>query len=143
MTRQSRDIFSPEKRSEIMRAVKSRDTKPEIALRKALFGMGLRYRVNVRRLPGSPDIVFAKRRAIIFVHGCFWHGHDCKRGARVPKSNSAYWRRKIAANTARDKKNVAALQKDGWRVKIIWECRLKDLSIEANKIAGWVLDRRQ
>jgi DNA mismatch endonuclease (patch repair protein) len=142
MTRKKRtDIFTPEKRSEIMRAVKGANTKPEIALRKALFAKGFRYRINVKDLPGKPDIVFPGRRAIIFVHGCFWHGHACARGKRTPKTNASYWREKIARNRLRDKKVIAALQRHGWSVKISWECDLKDLPEEANKIAGWLVKR--
>ncbi|OFW98599.1 MAG: very short patch repair endonuclease [Alphaproteobacteria bacterium RIFCSPHIGHO2_12_FULL_63_12] len=136
------DIFPAEKRSEIMRAVKAKDTKPEIALRKALFSKGFRYRLHVKTLPGRPDIVFPKHRAVIFVHGCFWHGHDCVRGARAPKTNAEYWRSKIARNRKRDHDAIVALQRHGWRIKISWECDLKDLPGEANKIAGW-LARRQ
>ncbi|MFZ5616382.1 MAG: very short patch repair endonuclease [Pseudomonadota bacterium] len=140
MTRKKKrtDIFSAEKRSEIMRAVKAKDTKPEIALRKALFAKGFRYRLNVRDLPGKPDLVFPKYRAVLFVHGCFWHGHDCARGARAPKTNAAYWRAKIARNRLRDRETIAALQRHGWYVKISWECDLKDLPSEANKVAGWL-----
>ena len=121
------DVFTPEKRSAIMRAVKSRDTKPEIALRKALFALGYRYRLNVKTLPGKPDLVFPKHRTVIFVHGCFWHGHDCKRGNRIPKTNRAYWTEKIARNKARDLRNAAALEAAGWRVLTLWECELKTL----------------
>ncbi len=121
------DVFPPHKRSSIMRAVKSENTKPEIALRKALFALGFRYRLNVKALPGKPDLVFPKHRTVIFVHGCFWHGHGCKRGKRVPKTNTAYWTEKIARNKARDRKNAAALRKLGWRVVTIWECKLKNL----------------
>ena len=144
MTRKKRrtDVFAPEKRSEIMRAVKGRDTKPEIALRKALFAKGFRYRVNVKTLPGKPDIVLPKHKAIIFVHGCFWHGHDCPRGKRPPKTNAAYWRRKILRNQERDHEAIAALQRQGWKIKISWECDLKHLPEEANKIAGWLVKRR-
>ncbi len=136
------DVFTPEKRSEIMRAVKSADTGPEIRLRKALHAKGFRYRLNVTTLPGKPDLVFAKYRAVLFVHGCFWHGHDCQRGARIPKSNTAYWRAKIARNVKRDHENIAALQRHGWSVKISWECDLKDLPKEANKVAGWLKSRK-
>lgn len=122
------DVFSPEKRSAVMRAVKSKDTKPEIAVRKALFALGYRYRLNVKDLPGKPDLVFPKYRAVIFVHGCFWHGHDCKRGARTPKTNTAYWTSKIARNKARDKNNAAALRKLGWRVITLWACKLDKLN---------------
>ncbi|NOX81845.1 MAG: DNA mismatch endonuclease Vsr [Alphaproteobacteria bacterium] len=111
-----------------MRAVKSKDTKPEIVVRKALFALGYRYRLNVKHLPGKPDLVFAKYRTVIFVHGCFWHGHHCKRGARTPKTNTAYWTNKIARNKARDKKNAAALRKLGWRVITLWECKLNKLN---------------
>lgn len=127
MTRKRADVFSPQKRSEVMRAVKGKDTKPEIALRKALHRLGYRYRLNVRDLPGKPDLVFPKHRAVLFLHGCFWHGHGCKRGRRVPKTNRAYWTEKIARNRARDKKNAAALKALGWRVITIWECELPDL----------------
>lgn len=129
------DVFSKEKRSEVMRAVKGKDTTPEVALRKALFALGYRYRLNVKNLPGKPDLVFPKHRTVIFVHGCFWHGHDCKRGARMPKSNVDYWRKKIAGNQARDKRNVAALEDLGWRVITVWECELKSLNPASLPIA--------
>ena len=125
--RHSTDVFSKEKRSEIMRAVKSENTKPELQLRKALHRLGYRYRLNVKTLPGKPDIVFPKYRTVIFMHGCFWHGHNCKRGARIPKTNTDYWTEKVARNRLRDQKNAAALKKLGWRVVTIWECQLKTL----------------
>lgn len=130
------DVFSKEKRSEVMRAVKGKDTKPEVRLRKALFALGYRYRLNVKDLPGKPDIVFPKHRTVIFVHGCFWHGHNCKRGARTPKSNTEYWREKIARNKRRDKDNAAALKKLGWRVITVWECELKSLDPASLQIAS-------
>jgi DNA mismatch endonuclease (patch repair protein) len=133
------DPFSPTKRSAIMRAVKGRDTKPELRIRKALFARGFRYRLNDRRLPGSPDLVFPRHGAVIFVHGCFWHGHDCARGQRAPKTNAAYWQAKITRNVNRDKSVIAALRRAGWRVKILWECDLQDAERAANKIAGWLL----
>ncbi len=139
--KKSGDVFAPEKRSEIMRAVRGAGTKPEIALRKALFAKGFRYRLNAKDLPGKPDIVLPKYRAVIFVHGCFWHGHDCPRGRRAPKTNAAYWREKIMRNKERDRIAIAALQRHGWSVKISWECDLKDSSKEANKIAGWLVKR--
>ena len=116
-----------------MRAVKGSNTKPEIALRKKLFALGLRYRLNVKSLPGKPDLVFAKHRTVVFVHGCFWHGHNCKRGRRKPKQNADYWREKIARNKARDKSNATALKKLGWRVVTVWECEIKTL--DAAKLA--------
>jgi DNA mismatch endonuclease (patch repair protein) len=128
VTQKSRtDVFSKEKRSEVMRAVKGENTTPEITLRKKLFALGLRYRLNVKTLPGKPDIVFAKHKTVVFVHGCFWHGHNCKRGRRKPKQNAEYWREKIARNKVRDKSCAAALKKLGWRVVTVWECEIKTL----------------
>lgn len=129
------DVFTPEKRSAVMRAVKGADTKPEIALRKALFRLGLRYRLHVKALPGKPDLVFPRRRAVLFVHGCFWHGHDCARGRRVPKSNRAYWTAKIARNRARDAATGERLAAAGWRVFVAWECEMKDVEATARRLA--------
>ena len=113
-------------RSAVMRAVKSRDTGPELAVRKILRGVAPGYRLNRADLPGKPDIVYAGRRLAIFVHGCFWHGHDCPRGARMPKANAEYWRGKIARNRARDETTLAAYASMGWRTLVIYECELKD-----------------
>ena len=115
-----------EKRSATMRAVKSRDTAPELALRRMLRAIAPGYRLNRADLPGKPDIVYGRRRLAIFMHGCFWHGHDCKRGARMPKENAAYWRAKIARNRARDAANLKALAARGWRTLVVFECALKD-----------------
>ncbi|MGV2981941.1 very short patch repair endonuclease [Camelimonas sp. ID_303_24] len=112
-------------RSRIMRAVRSTDTRPEMTVRRLLHAMGYRYRLHRRDLPGAPDIVFPGRRKLIFVHGCFWHGHDCARGARMPASNADYWRGKIGGNVTRDATHLAALRQAGWRVLIVWECQLK------------------
>ena len=120
------DVYGPEKRSAVMRRVKARDTSPELVVRKALWRLGARYRLHRKDLPGKPDIVLGPRRLAIFVHGCFWHGHDCPRGARVPKANRDYWLAKIARNRARDGCNQQALEAAGWRVETIWECGLKD-----------------
>lgn len=113
-------------RAAVMRRVRSRDTGPEIRVRKVLWALGYRYRLHRRDLPGSPDVVFPGRRIALFVHGCFWHGHDCARGARAPKSNVAYWAAKITRNRARDAAQAAALAAAGWRVLVVWECGLKD-----------------
>ena len=120
------DVYSPEKRSAVMRRVKSKDTSPELAVRKALTRLGARYRLHRKDLPGSPDIVLPARKLALFVHGCFWHGHDCSRGARVPKQNRDYWVGKVGRNMARDEKTRAALTALGWRVETIWACELKD-----------------
>lgn len=135
------DVFSPEKRSEVMRAVKGADTKLEIALRKALFARGFRYRLHAKDLPGKPDLVFPKYRAALFVHGCFWHGHDCARGSRVPKTNRAYWTAKIARNKARDKETTKRLKAQGWRVLVVWECGMKDVEAAAGRLARRIRDR--
>jgi DNA mismatch endonuclease, patch repair protein len=120
------DVYPPEKRSAVMRRVKGKDTAPELKVRRALTALGARYRLNRKDLPGSPDIVMSGRRLAIFVHGCFWHGHDCPRGSRVPKANREYWTAKIARNVARDSRTNSALSEQGWRVETIWECELKD-----------------
>ncbi len=115
-----------EDRSRIMRAVKGRDTKPEMTVRRAVHAMGYRYRLHRKDLPGKPDLVFPTRHKIIFVHGCFWHGHDCARGARTPKTNRDYWVQKISRNRSRDADNLAKLEKLGWKMMIVWECELRD-----------------
>jgi DNA mismatch endonuclease, patch repair protein len=120
------DVYSTEKRSAVMRRVKGRDTTPELTVRRALTRLGARYRLHRKDLPGHPDIVMPGRRLALFVHGCFWHGHDCARGARVPKQNRDYWLAKVARNRARDERSRGALAALGWRVETIWECELKD-----------------
>ncbi len=120
------DVFSPEKRSAVMARVKSRDTAPELKARRLLRAMGLSYRLHRKDLPGAPDIVLPRAKVAVFVHGCFWHGHDCARGARVPKQNRDYWTAKIGRNRARDIKTEAELQALGWRPLILWECEMKD-----------------
>ena len=117
----------PETRSRIMRAVKGQNTTPELVVRRLVFASGYRYRLHRKDLPGKPDLVFPRLRKIIFVHGCFWHGHTCARGARIPQNNRQYWVQKIQRNVIRDRKNRAALKKLGWQVHIIWECKLKDV----------------
>ncbi|HTK34783.1 MAG TPA: very short patch repair endonuclease [Caulobacteraceae bacterium] len=120
------DVFTPEQRSAVMRKVPGKNSSAEMAVRRLLTGMGLRYRLHRKDLPGNPDVVMAGRRLALFVHGCFWHGHDCRRGARAPKANAEYWTAKIARNRARDTASSAALQHMGWRPVTIWECELKD-----------------
>ncbi len=115
-----------EQRSRTMRAVKDRDTKPELAVRRLLYRMGYRYRLHRKDLPGKPDVVFGPRRSVVFVHGCFWHGHSCKRGNRLPKTNGEYWKAKIARNVARHSDQLDGLAADGWSVLTLWECELAD-----------------
>ena len=113
-------------RSDIMRAVRSKNTKPELFLRKRLHAIAPGYRLNRRDIPGSPDIAYVGRKIAIFMNGCFWHGHDCKRGLRVPKDNRDYWVAKIARNRARDEDTLARLAGEGWKTLVVWECDLKD-----------------
>jgi DNA mismatch endonuclease (patch repair protein) len=120
------DVYPPAKRSAVMSRVKGRDTGPEWVVRRALWGLGARYRLHAKGLPGKPDVVMAGRRLVVFVHGCFWHGHSCARGARVPKANRDYWLAKVARNRARDIESSEKLEAAGWRVETVWECELKD-----------------
>ncbi len=113
-------------RSDVMRAVKGRDTAPELLVRKMLRAIAPGYRLCRRDLPGAPDIAYIGRKKAIFVHGCFWHGHECKRGARAPKANADYWREKIAKNRARDQKHLAEYAARGWDVLTVWECETRD-----------------
>ena len=119
------DVFTPEKRSSVMRRVRGKDTGPELAVRRMLWGAGYRYRLQGAHLPGRPDLVLAGRRTAMFVHGCFWHGHDCARGARQPKANAAYWIGKIARNRERDARVTGELRATGWRPVVVWECELR------------------
>lgn len=123
------DILSVEERSERMSRVRQKDTKPEVIVRKFLFSRGFRYRKNDKRYPGSPDIVLPKYHMMIFVNGCFWHGHSGCRAARLPKTRHEFWEEKVSDNMARDARNIRLLEQDRWRVIVVWECELK----EANK----------
>ena len=129
-------------RSEIMRRVRSTDTTPELIVRKLTHSLGFRYRLHKKELPGKPDLVFSGKRKVIFVHGCFWHGHKCKRGNRLPKKNREYWTKKISANIKRDKSHVEELNKAGWSVLTIWECEIKDQDVLARKIVEFLNERR-
>ncbi len=117
---------TPAQRSATMRAVKSRDTSPELAVRALLRNFAPGYRLHRKDITGTPDIAYIGRQRAIFVHGCFWHGHDCARGARAPKVNAEYWRAKIARNVARDARYRDALAAQGWQALIVWECELKN-----------------
>jgi DNA mismatch endonuclease (patch repair protein) len=139
------DVLTPEQRRRCMAKIGGRNTKPEIVLRKALFAAGFRYRLHQRELPGTPDLVFPKYRATVFVHGCFWHGHGCALFV-APETNREFWLKKIAGNRARDERAVAALGESGWRVMTVWECGLRGrnrLPVEklAARIAKWLKAR--
>lgn len=130
-----------------MAAVRARDTKPELLIRKALHAAGFRYRLNARDLPGRPDIVLPRYRAVVFVHGCFWHRHECDL-FRWPESRPEFWREKLDANAARDRKAVEALRETGWRQAVIWECALKgrkkrDFQATMQRLIGWIQSDRK
>ena len=138
MTPKTTDVYPPEKRSAVMRRVKGKDTAPEKVMRRLIWGLGGRYRLHRADLPGKPDIVLPGRRLAVFVHGCFWHGHDCARGARVPKANRDYWLGKVGRNRTRDAASRAALAAAGWRVETIWECDLKDRAALEARVREWL-----
>lgn len=112
-------------RSKTMRAVKSQNTRPEMIVRRLIYALGHRYRLHASDLPGKPDIVFRSRSKVVFVHGCFWHGHDCPRGARPPRHNAEYWSAKIGRNRSRDAETAAQLTQMGWASLVVWECEIK------------------
>jgi DNA mismatch endonuclease (patch repair protein) len=120
------DRVTPEQRSRMMSAIRGKDTAPEMAVRRLAHALGYRFRVHRKDLPGKPDLVFPGRKAVVFVHGCYWHGHGCARGGSGAKSNQAYWGPKITRNRERDVRNAAALEEAGWRVMTVWECEVKD-----------------
>jgi DNA mismatch endonuclease, patch repair protein len=128
MSNKRSDIFSPEKRSQVMSKVRSKDTKPEIVIRRLLHSLGYRFRLYRKELPGNPDIVLPKYKTVIFVNGCFWHQHEGCKKSKLPISNSLFWSVKLQKNVERDKKNIERLEDLGWQVLLIWECQLRDLS---------------
>jgi DNA mismatch endonuclease (patch repair protein) len=121
-----------------MKAVGRRDTGAEMTVRRLLHAKGYRYRLHRRDLPGSPDIVFPRLRKVLFIHGCFWHGHNCSK-RRLPKSNLDYWRRKIEANKERDLRSIAALSELGWNVALVWQCELHDIAVLTVKLDNFLL----
>lgn len=121
------DRVTKEKRSEIMSRIRGKNTSPEMIVRKLVFSLGYRYRLHSKNLPGKPDLIFLGRKKIIFVHGCFWHSHECKIG-HLPKSRINYWQPKLLANRRRDMSNISSLVDVGWKILVIWECETKDLA---------------
>ena len=126
------DNLTAEQRRRNMTAIKSRHTKPEMIVRSIVHRFGFRFRLHDKKLAGKPDIVLPRHKKIILVHGCFWHLHDCKRGNVTPKTNTDYWQNKRFNNVERDKKNLKILENQGWKVLVIWECRIKKLLILEN-----------
>lgn len=141
------DVVDKATRSRMMAGIRNKDTGIELSIRKALFAKGFRYRLNQKSLPGKPDMVFPRYQAILFVHGCFWHGHDCML-FRPPATNREFWQTKIEGNRTRDTRNYEALAKLGWRVAIVWECALRTkgedaLGKVANRLYRWLRGRKK
>lgn len=131
------DVLTPEQRQLNMSRIRGKDTKPEMLIRRGLHARGLRYRLHDRSLPGRPDLVFPKHHTAVFIHGCFWHAHGCPL-SKLPATRQDFWRTKLAANVARDREAVDALQAAGWRVLVIWECALRGPARQKNSV---VLER--
>lgn len=131
------DNLTPEQRSAQMAMVRSKDTKPEMLVRRLVHHMGYRYRIHRRDLPGKPDLVFGPRKKVVFVHGCFWHGHDCSLG-RIPKSRVDFWEAKICKNRNRDKVHLLKLAEVGWESLVVWECQLKKVAELENRIRNFL-----
>lgn len=141
------DIVSPEKRSEMMAGIKGKNTKPELQIRSGIHKRGFRFRICDKRLPGKPDIVFRKYKAVVFVHGCFWHGHDCSL-FRMPTSRTKFWQAKIEKNRINDERARNTLLSTNWRVLEIWECALRgkgkrDFEATIDQISEWLLSTEQ
>ena len=132
------DTIDAARRSRNMSRIRGQHTKPEMEVRRLLHRMGYRYRLHRKDLPGKPDIVFGSRRKVIFVHGCFWHGHSCKRGSRLPKSNVEYWQRKIARNVERHSDQIDELTTAGWAGLTLWECELADMEAIARRLNAFL-----
>ena len=133
------DTLTPERRSRNMARIRSKDTAPEMAVRRMVWAMGYRYRLHAKELPGKPDLVFRPRRKAIFVHGCFWHQHRGCREGRVPGSNLDYWPEKLRNNVRRDERNLRRLRRAGWKVLVLWECQVRRQAVQA-RIARFLAD---
>ena len=137
------DVVDVETRSRMMANIRSKNTSPEILIRKALHARGFRFRVHVKKLPGTPDLVLPKYKAVIFIHGCFWHGHNC-RYFRIPQTRHEFWMEKIAKNQVRDREQLAALRVLNWRVLVIWECAVRTMKkqiapVLIDSVVYWLL----
>jgi len=133
------DNVSKEKRSEIMKRIRSKDTTPELIVRKLVHSLGYRYRLHDKKLPGKPDLVFSRWKKVIFVHGCFWHNHNCKQG-KLPKSNLDYWLPKLKENCRRDARNQKLIISTGWKVLVIWQCQTRDIDTLKETIVAFLED---
>ena len=130
--------LTKKQRSFCMSQIKGKGTKPEMVARSLVHRLGYRFRLHRKDLPGKPDLVLPRHKKVIFIHGCFWHMHSCKKGKSTPATNAAFWREKREGNKARDKKNIGALKKAGWGVLVVWECELKDMAKLRRRILGFL-----
>lgn len=139
------DTITAERRSEIMSHIRSKDTSIELMVRRYLFALGYRYRVNYKALPGKPDIVFTKKKIAIFIHGCYWHGHDCgSRYAHSSQSNKAYWGPKIQRTQQRDQDHITELEANGWNVVVLWECQIRlDFERTLSRLNNVIIGERE
>lgn len=128
------DVLTPEQRRYNMSQIKSKDTKPEITIRRLLHKLGYRYRLHRADLPGKPDMIFPKIKKVIFVHGCYWHMHRCRYGRVVPKTNAKFWQNKRNSNVERDRKNIKKLRKLGWDILVVWQCQIRSINKLQNKL---------
>lgn len=135
------DPLTPEQRKYTMSRVKATGTAPEMSVRRLVHSMGYRYRLHRPDLPGKPDLVFPARRKVIFVHGCFWHGHECEAGRNLPRANRAYWMPKLARNRSRDAGSQGRLREAGWSILVLWECELRNSGRLRNRIRGFLEGR--
>lgn len=134
------DVLTPEQRSYCMSRIRGKDTKPELIVRKLVHALGYRFRLHVNDLPGRPDLVFRNRHKVIFVHGCFWHRHNCRYGRVQPKTRAAFWRKKLAGNKKRDARNRRDLRQQGWTVLVVWECQTRRLEWLAERLERFLSD---
>jgi DNA mismatch endonuclease (patch repair protein) len=132
------DKLTKTQRSAVMSRVRSKDSKPELLVRSTVHRMGFRFRLHSSNLPGSPDLVFAGRKKIIFVHGCFWHGHDCRAGRNRPASRQDYWNAKLERNMKRDRRNSSRLRHEGWSVLSVWECQTHEATLLAKRLRSFL-----
>lgn len=137
------DTLSPKERSERMSRIRGKDSAPEMKLRRLVHGMGFRYRLHVKELPGKPDLVFPSKHAVIFMHGCFWHRHEGCKLARLPKSKLDFWKTKLEANKERDLLHQRQLQNLGWRVLVVWECEMSDMDHVSAIVRGFLCEIRR
>lgn len=134
------DTISASERSHVMSLVKGKNTRPEMVVRRMVHGAGFRYRLHGAKLPGKPDLVFSRKRKVIFVHGCFWHRHEGCALARIPKSNQEFWLTKLEGNKERDESNLRKLHEIGWETLVVWECELRDLGALEQRLRSFLAD---